>query len=260
MEGLDAKKYLHTTRKRFDPISLVISMVGLVIALMTIESVNDFNHLIDIRSIAIVVIGTFASLLFQFDLSSFYTSMIVILKSFLGTPEKKLLIELTHLDRAIMNGASISELREGEEITGDLLNDIVYMHNRGLLFEEIDEFVTAKISDEFLKRSVATNLLNKAAVTSPSLGLFGTVLGLIGVLKTLSHPAQIGPSMSLALMTTAYGAGLGSLLFSPLAGRLQHHNEILLEANKQLLSKIAILLNRDERRMDRTHTPILEAS
>ena len=56
--------------------------------------------------------------------------------------------------------------------------------------------------------------------------------------------------MSLALMTTAYGAGLSSLVFHPLAGRLEHHNEIYLETHSQLLSKIGVLLNRDERRFD----------
>jgi chemotaxis protein MotA len=72
-------------------------------------------------------------------------------------------------------------------------------------------------------------------------------MGLIGVLKTLSDPSKIGVSMSLALMTTAYGAALGSLVFTPLAGRLEHHNAIFLEIHKQILSKIGVLLNRQER-------------
>jgi chemotaxis protein MotA len=56
--------------------------------------------------------------------------------------------------------------------------------------------------------------------------------------------------MSLALMTTAYGAGLASLIFTPLAGRLEHHNHIFLECHKQILSKIGILIQRDDRSMD----------
>ena len=55
--------------------------------------------------------------------------------------------------------------------------------------------------------------------------------------------------MSLALMTTAYGAALSSLIFTPLAGRLDHHNTIYLSAHEQLLNKVSILLKREERNL-----------
>ena len=162
---------------------------------------------------------------------------------------------MRQLDEAILGERGLSELREGSEIDGELLNDVVYMHNQGLIFEEIDEFVTSRISEEFLEKKTTVHLLNRAALIAPALGLFGTVMGLIGVLKSLSDPSNIGPSMSLALMTTAYGAGLGSLVFTPLAGRIEHHNEIFMEFHKQFLSKVSILLNRDERRMDVINRP-----
>jgi chemotaxis protein MotA len=260
MEGLGAKKYMHTSRKRFDPISLVISIVGIAAVVASVQGVNDLDNLIDVRSFSIVIGGTIATLLFQYDFSSFYSSLVVILRSFMGTPERKILSVLKQLDDTIINGGSLGDLREGSEVNGEILNDVVYMYNQGLLFEEIDEFITSRIADEFSERGVAVSLLNKAAVVAPALGLFGTVMGLIGVLKSLSHPGQIGPSMSLALMTTAYGAGIGSLIFSPLAGRLEHHNEVFLEVYKQMLSKISILLNREDRRMDRVHSPTLEVS
>jgi chemotaxis protein MotA len=171
----------------------------------------------------------------------------IVARSFLGTPDQKILASIRQLDDAIINDLKITDLREGSEINGELLNDIVYMTHQGLLFEEIDEFVTSRISDDFLARRIAVEMMNRAAVISPALGLFGTVIGLIGVLKSLSDPGQIGPSMSLALMTTAYGAGLGSIVFTPLSGRLEHHNTIFIEVHKQLMSKVGILLSREER-------------
>lgn len=260
MKGLGEKKYMHTAKKRFDPFALVLSAVGLFAVLTAVTGVKGAGSLFDIRSILIVGVGTLASLLFQFDFTSFYSSMIIILKSFMGTPEKKVLEITKILNEAIVVGTPISELREGSSIDGELLNDIVYMHNQGLLFEEIDEFVTSRISEEFLTRLVAVNLLNRAAIIAPALGLFGTVVGLVGVLNSLTNPSQIGPSMSLALMTTAYGAGLGSIIFTPLAGRLEHHNAIYMELHKQILSKVAILLNREERRMDKSVSPELDVA
>jgi chemotaxis protein MotA len=124
------------------------------------------------------------------------------------------------------------------------------MHHQGLLFEEIDEFVTSRVADQYLSRKIAVEVLRKGVLVAPAFGLFGTVMGLIGVLKTLSDPSNIGGSMSLALMTTAYGAGLSSLVFTPLAGRLEHHNMIYLDVHQQILSKIGILLKREERTLE----------
>ncbi len=251
MKGLRERKYLQTTRKRFDPLALTLSSIGLAAVLFGMGDLDAAKHYLDFRSFIIVVVGTFATLLFQFDFSSSLKSLVIVLRSFLGTPEKKIMSVIRQLDDAIINDLLISDLREGHELNGELLNDVVYMHNQGLLFEEIDEFVTSRISDEFLGRQVAVDMMNRAAVISPALGLFGTVIGLIGVLKSLSDPSQIGPSMSLALMTTAYGAGLGSIVFTPLSGRLEHHNKIFLESHKQLMSKVGVLLSREERSMEK---------
>ena len=255
MDGLKLKKYMETTRKKFDPTALLLSIVGLVGVVLSIGYQEDLSTYFDMRSILVVVCGTFASILFQFDFSSSLYSLKLILKSFFQTPDKATVKIITTLDEAIIRDMSLTELAEGADVNGDLLNDVVYMHKQGLVFEEIDDFVTSRISDEFLGRRVAVDLLRRAAIIAPALGLFGTVIGLIGVLKSLSDPSMIGPSMSLALMTTAYGAALGSLVFTPLAGRLEHHNTIYLEAHQQLLAKMGILLRREERDLSKELVP-----
>lgn len=250
MEGLKEKKYLQTTVKRFDPIALILSMIGLAVVVYAVTYGGNVKTLLNIRGLLVVVGGTFASILFQYDFSSSWQSLKIIFGSLRGTPDQKVKKILRKLDKAIINGKSITELRHSDRISGEILNDVAYMHQNGLLFDEIDSFITSRIKDQYLNRKIAVALLNRAATISPALGLFGTVVGLIGVLHSLSSPGQIGPSMSLALMTTAYGAGLSSLIFTPLAGRLEHHNEIYLEVHSQLLSKVGLLLTRDERRFD----------
>lgn len=250
MEGLKEKKYLKSTRKPFDPIALVLSLFGLAAVVYGVGYGNDLESFMNTKGMLVVIGGTFASILFQFDFSSCWSSIVIIFKSFAGTPEKDVRKNMAAVDKAIKRGQSITELKSARAINGNIINDVIFMHQKGLLFDEIDAFITSKIKDEILNRNIAVSLLKKAAMISPALGLFGTVIGLVGVLNSLTEPSQIGPSMSLALMTTAYGAGLSSLVFHPLAGRLEHHNEIYLETHSQLLSKIGVLLNRDERRFD----------
>ncbi len=255
MEGMRTKYYLRTTKKRFDPFSLIVSTAGLAAVIVAVANFETARNLLDLRSFLIVFIGTIACVLFQYDLRSVFASVVVVLRSFLGTPSKQTLLTIRQLDEAIVSNAQILSLRAGDELDGDLLNDIVYMYRRGLLFEEIDEFITSRIAEEVLDRQVAVAVFRRASIIAPALGLFGTVIGLIGVLNSLDDPSQIGPSMSLALMTTAYGAGLGSLVLNPLAGRLEHHNTIYVEIHKRLMSKVGIMLIREERHLDSVHIP-----
>ncbi len=60
---------------------------------------------------------------------------------------------------------------------------------------------------------------------APAMGLLGTIIGLIQMLKSLDDPASIGPSMAIALVTAFYGSVLANLLFLPIAGKLRNRSE-----------------------------------
>lgn len=250
IEGLKQRKYVQTNKKRAAPISLVVSTLVFVLVVVVSIGVGKGRGLIDTKGILIVVGGTLASLIFQFDLLVLGKTILAVARSFVGTPDQSIQRAMRHLDRALIEGQTLTQIRKSEGLSGDLLSDAIYMYGQGLTFDEIDAFITGRVQDEFFEREMATSLLQKAAVVAPSFGLFGTVIGLVQVMQSMSSPGQIGPAMSLALMTTAYGAGLASLVFTPLAGRLEHHNHVFLECHKQLLSKIGILIKRDDQSMD----------
>ena len=56
---------------------------------------------------------------------------------------------------------------------------------------------------------------------APAFGLIGTLIGLVTLLGSLAEPDSVGPAMSVALMTTLYGALLSNLVFLPVAGKLR---------------------------------------
>jgi chemotaxis protein MotA len=67
-------------------------------------------------------------------------------------------------------------------------------------------------------------LINAWAVLAPGLGMLGTVIGLIGMLKNLEDKSALGPNMAVALITTLYGSMMSNLMFIPWAGKLQNHD------------------------------------
>jgi chemotaxis protein MotA len=60
---------------------------------------------------------------------------------------------------------------------------------------------------------------------APAFGMIGTLIGLVLMLQQMDDPSKIGPAMSIALITTFYGAVLANLVFLPLAGKLKKKSE-----------------------------------
>ena len=67
---------------------------------------------------------------------------------------------------------------------------------------------------------------------APTLGIIGTVMGLINVLATLDDPSKIGPAVAVAFIATLYGIGMANMMLLPFAGKLKIRSaeEILLRS------------------------------
>jgi chemotaxis protein MotA len=61
----------------------------------------------------------------------------------------------------------------------------------------------------------------KAGGFAPTLGITGTVMGLVHVLENLSQPSTLGPAISSAFIATLYGVGSANVVFLPVANKLK---------------------------------------
>jgi chemotaxis protein MotA len=85
------------------------------------------------------------------------------------------------------------------------------------------------------------DVLTSLARVAPAMGLVGTTLGLIGLLRDLSNFTQLGPSMALALLCTLYGLVLANGLYQPLA-RMVHAQSLASSEDARLLTRGLALL------------------
>jgi len=87
----------------------------------------------------------------------------------------------------------------------------------------------------------ANEILRGAAVFetaggyAPTLGIMGTVMGLITIMGRLSEPDTLGPAIAVAFLATLYGLGSANLFFLPMgykikaiAKQLTHFNELII--------------------------------
>lgn len=94
----------------------------------------------------------------------------------------------------------------------------------GLEPDSIKMVLETEIDNTHARHSTSVDLLNSMASYAPAMGMIGTVIGLVQMLRTMSDPSNIGPSMAVALITTFYGAILSNLIFLPLCGKLKHNS------------------------------------
>ena len=56
---------------------------------------------------------------------------------------------------------------------------------------------------------------------APTMGIIGTVMGLINVMANLSEPGELGHAIAVAFVATLYGVGTCNLLYLPLGNKLK---------------------------------------
>ena len=61
----------------------------------------------------------------------------------------------------------------------------------------------------------------KAGGFAPTMGILGTVMGLVHVLENLAAPSTLGPAISGAFIATLYGVGSANVIFLPTANKLK---------------------------------------
>jgi chemotaxis protein MotA len=65
-------------------------------------------------------------------------------------------------------------------------------------------------------------IFEKAGGFAPTMGILGTVLGLVHVLQNLDQPSTLGPAISGAFIATLYGVASANVVFLPVAAKLHH--------------------------------------
>ncbi len=64
-------------------------------------------------------------------------------------------------------------------------------------------------------------LFTHASGFAPTIGIIGTVMGLVHVLENLSNPAALGPSIAAAFIATFLGVASANLCYLPVANKLK---------------------------------------
>lgn len=204
------------------PIGIVLAF-GLIIGSILLNS--SIDAYIDTPSILIVIGGTAAAALIAERLPA-VTGMIGVVKNAFRRPpgdpiaaiEK--ILELSNIARR----EGVLAL-ESQQVDDPFLAKALRKAVDGLPQEEIREALTAELLAMKDRHKRCQKLLKFCAATAPSMGMIGTLIGLVQMLQSLEDPSSIGPAMAVALLTTMYGAILAFVIFGPIAEKLERWSD-----------------------------------
>lgn len=223
------------------PIGIV---AGLALVFGVVFMGDGWETFFDVGAMTLVIGGTAAALLINFNLSE--------VKVVPGGMKEFFTFQPPDLSRYVSEFAEFARVarREGllaldrriGETNDQFMRYGLEMAVDGIDENEIDELLRQRMSAEAKERSFLSRFFTSAGTYAPAFGMIGTLIGLIQMLQNLTDPSQIGKGMAVALITTFYGALLANLLFLPFAAKIKSQASKTMKAREVVRAGIMAIV------------------
>jgi chemotaxis protein MotA len=101
--------------------------------------------------------------------------------------------------------------------------------------ELVRDTLQTKIAFTAERHHQGAAIFEAAGGYAPTIGIIGTILGLINVLSNLSDPSGLGQSIALAFIATLYGVGSANLVWLPIGVKLKQKHK-----SEQIIKEIML--------------------
>ncbi|MEM6993258.1 MAG: MotA/TolQ/ExbB proton channel family protein [Myxococcota bacterium] len=206
----------------------ISTIIGLVLsAFLVLGSIligGPLSAFIDVAGSLIVFGGTVAATLVSETLPQCIGSIKVALNAFRqpGNDSSATIEKIVELS-SIARREGILAL-ENQQIEDTFFSKALRMAVDGTSPDEIRETLSSEVSGMKQRHVRGQKLFKFMAASAPSMGMIGTLIGLVQMLGALDDPSSIGPAMAVALLTTLYGAVLAFMIFGPIASKLERRS------------------------------------
>lgn len=203
-------------------IGLLLGFLSLIIGF--IMEGGTLGALFKVTALLIVVGGTFGAVIISFPGSTLKKIPFILRYAFL-----KPKIDVAETIGRLVDLANVSR-REGLlalETEQEKFQDDSFMANGMQL---VVDGVDSDVIDDILNRDIELyeqkilgigRMLEAAGGFSPTMGIIGTVMGLVHVLGNLSKPNDLGPAIAVAFIATLYGVSLANLVYLPIFNKVK---------------------------------------
>lgn len=213
----------------FSTIAGILAACALMLMGITLPKIGNFW---DVGSFFITIGGTFAILIASYPfevLKEIPKHMNMILGKVKNDPVEWIEKISEYAQVARKSGLLVLEEKVNQE------TDEFFKGGMMLIVDAVDPD-KAKVRLEgdlehiYTRHEDAITFYEKGAALGPAMGMIGTLIGLINMLKGMdpsgsSGASTLGQDMGVALITTMYGSVMANVFFTPIANKLRYRNE-----------------------------------
>jgi chemotaxis protein MotA len=187
---------------------------------------NSILTFVDIPSVLIVVLGSYFAL-FTYGSLSDALGIFGTLGITFKTPnlnEKGIITKLMAMSEKARREGLLALEEELEDLDDEYIQKGLRLVVDGTDAEVIRNLMENELSQIQERHASKIGAVNMWGSLAPGLGMLGTVIGLIGMLKNLEDKSALGPNMAVALITTLYGSMMANLMMIPWSGKLKSYD------------------------------------
>jgi len=210
-------------RKYMDLATIVGIVSAFSLVIIATASGGGLTWFWDIPSVLIVFGGVFGAVLINYPLADVLGVFKVAKNAFLKKEQKArdVIDIMVTMSKVSRKDGMLSLQGMTEKIRDPFLVKAVNLLIDGLDPTDVTNILDTELDFIEERHRLGAEIFTSMGNFAPAMGMTGTLIGLVQMLMRMNDPSTIGPSMSVALVTTFYGVILANLIFLPIAGKLR---------------------------------------
>jgi len=230
----------------------ILTPIGLVLAIGFIffaisQGNGGIGMFIDIPSFLITIGGSFAAVLITFDMETVKKIPSALKMSIVSPSVNKvdLVDQFKELSKTIRKDGILAIEQQVSEMEDPFLKKGLELIVDGVDAEDVKEILEIELNEKEKVYGSSSKIFKLWGSYAPAFGMVGTLIGLIQMLADMGSPDEIAAGMSVALITTLYGAFFTNLLFNPLGFNIEAKGEKEIEYLEMVVCGLQSIQNGD---------------
>ncbi|MDR0549700.1 MAG: MotA/TolQ/ExbB proton channel family protein [Deltaproteobacteria bacterium] len=227
----------------------ILSSVGLLVVSINM-GVGIFAFL-DLPSFLIVVGGTACATMINYPLRDCLNTVAIVKNVFVTrtVTMSDLIAGFIAFSAKARKEGLLSLENDIADVSDEFLQKGLQLTVDGLEPSAIVEILETEIAFQESRHRLGADIFQAMGAFAPAFGMLGTLIGLISMLQQMDDPSAIGPAMSVALVTTFYGAILANVVFVPISGKLRARSQAETLVKELIVQGILALCRGDNPRI-----------
>jgi chemotaxis protein MotA len=184
---------------------------------------GKLSELVNVPAFVLVVFGTIGAAVTGTSMKTLMSIALVVRSSIKSNPTDQagLIKTMVAFARKARREGVLALEAASQDVDSEFLRKGIMLIVDGTPSVMVREILETEVVGMQERHKLGETFFTSLGGFSPTLGIIGTVMGLINMLAKLSEPGKMGESIAAAFIATLYGVSFANLVYLPIAAKLK---------------------------------------